>query len=283
MLKELFDSVMIAGQHSAGIVTGVIPGAPSYLHYKRDKLGEIVEAEASPFPRTHVVGSFESFVRACRMKMYDSDSLDGPLVEVPTPRTVWYSRKGLVSVLDDRTRRDTVKWNLSPSKEILTLQNCLNCAPMSQEDFVRLVRIELNYSKQSISNLLSVLRNLQFKSEATSSGVVNHGKRSVGAKEEQRVWGDVEVPEEVDVVVPAFAETSSYLCKVPCAVEINTVTHKFRLTPYPGSIDRALLSGEIDLGIDLDAALNSAAVLEPGAVAVEGAAKTIIPVFLGSP
>jgi len=254
MLDKLYQMILDSGKGLAGIQTLKVPQEPSHHYYLRGSDGTTQPVEAEAFPRNHEVGSFDSFVDACRMPMYRQQEEKPDYDLVSTPRSVWYSCEGCTVLLDDQTRRDRVTWPLTLSPEILLLKSLSSARQLlSQDDFVRMLRIELAVARRETAVFLESLKKLSFKKEAMTE--VGHGTRSIGKKAEAQAYGDVELPEEMSLTVPIFSETLQFMATVECAIEILPEAEKFRLVPYPSSVTRAILKGEFSLGASLESAL----------------------------
>jgi len=175
--------------------------------------------------------------------------------------TVFYTETGLVYVFGDDFAKDRALCPLTLSPQFKKLAAVAG-QPLSQQQFVRLLRVDFN-GCVGPEGLLPLVRNLKWTSGGESSGNIQHGRESMGRSITAEVRGEQAIPEETYLVVQPW-ENFPFSTRVDCAIEIDAANKTFALTPYPLSMRRAL-----------DAAVDQLAELltQPG----------LPPAFLGQP
>lgn len=157
--------------------------------------------------------------------------------EYRSEAAIFYDVVGVTCLPDATDNRASVfcPLELSPQMRWLTTQAK---QPLSQRDFVRLLRIDLRGCFAAYPTLLSMVRNLRWTGTQFNDGAVSHGRESLGRAIEAQVSGADSIPEEITVTVPFWRQ---FPCSVSiaCAIEILPQEQSFRLTPYPNEIDKA--------------------------------------------
>jgi hypothetical protein len=212
---------------------------PKHVYAVVDPDGTLEWRDATPAPRDHKAGSLQPVV-------------DFALTSLGTDYSaaVWYSRNGVVCLINDYQRRDRVSFafNLSPQVNLL-LELQKSRAWYSQKDFIRLLKVDLAGCLALAGNLLDVVRAVKFVNNAAGETVVAHGKTSVGRSIQQEVTGAGALPEYVTVDVPAFAQaTVPYRSQVKCSLDVDPANATFQLTPLPGDVEKAVADCEKKLG-----------------------------------
>lgn len=169
---------------------------------------------------------------------------------------VWYSRNGIIAILNDgASRQDHLTLPLTMSPQLLGLQSLERSGKcFSQKDFVALLRIQLANCLNGSPMLLSAVRNLKITANSSGTGVVEHTRRSVGQSIEQEVTGSGSIPETITVHLPVF-ENPNTRYDVCCAIEVDPNGPQFKLIPLPLQLEEAVRQAESDLGEQLSAAL----------------------------
>lgn len=107
-----------------------------------------------------------------------------------------------------------------------------------QAAFARLLRITLR-DCLATPTLLAVVREVKFNVNTGQAGVVQHTRQSMSRDIVEEVKGTGAIPEEVTLSVKPF-ENLNFISHVQCAIEIDTSTCTFRLTPFPGQMRACL-------------------------------------------
>ncbi len=233
MLKDLFDALT---QHAEKAMTPVVihpEGEPDHNYLVAMPDGGMEWFEADPAPRLHNAFDLATVAR------WASQGAK------PSP---WCSRRGVVLVLDDDTRRDVVRLDLVESPQLATLRALEERKPaFDQKAFARLLRIDLAGCLAS-PNLLQSVKQVKFSVLKGLEGEASHGKESIGKTLQAELKGANAVPEEAEVVLPVWsgqAHPTRYC--VRCAVEIDVIGERFQLIPFPGAIEDAFCRAEAAL------------------------------------
>lgn len=102
------------------------------------------------------------------------------------------------------------------------------------KEFVRVLRIVLRNCLPA-SNLLSIVREAKFNTNAVANSVQQVSRQSFGRDVQAEVIGLQAIPEEVVLMVQPFENLKNKF-KVECAIEIDASTSSFKLTPFPGQL-----------------------------------------------
>ena len=203
---------------------------PAHVYTLRKKDGTFEQHAAAPVPRDHECESIDSFVSYC--------------LEKGIGAVVWYSRAGVVAILDDATRRDkvTIPLQLSPQMQrLLALER--DSRPIAQAEFLKLLRISLSGCAISDVFINSVKR-----LKMTGTAVVEQANRSIGKTLESQLDGSASFPETLALNLPVFAgnvHPAPYA--VTCAVEVDP-NGLFQLIPLPGLLECTIQRAEEDVG-----------------------------------
>ena len=128
----------------------------------------------------------------------------------------------------DLQHSDPFNWLEDESGEMLT-----------QAEIVRLLRITMRGCLSDTSKLLEILRKLNLKVTVESGGDIQHGKESLGRNVLATATGAAEIPEEVTFNIPVY-NNHVFRAKIVCAIEVFPADGRFRLTPYPMEMLKAV-------------------------------------------
>lgn len=246
MLKELFDAICAKAieARSARILPTPAEPAHHYLVEKPD--GTLEPHDAAPAPRQHVVGDLDSLVR------WAMQTAEAGLDEFPA---VWYSRSGIVCLLDDATRRDRVTLPLSLSPQLEAIID-LPAGGMNPKALGKMLRVTFHDAIDDAAALAKAIDGLKFEQGQWVEFGVSREKSSVGRSVRESVRGLVEIPQQVVLRVPIFA---SGFCEikgaVTCAIEFGMDTGTVQLLPLPGHVEAAIAGAERTIGEQLVDAL----------------------------
>lgn len=211
-------------------------GLPKHLVYQTgpEAQCELVEVPIGPHNITlETPDEFVAFVTA-------HTEPAGPGGRQTAPR-VFYTANGLDFIFDlNAPRQDHARCPMPFTAEFTWLRD-KSGAMLNQKAFVRLLRIDLRRCFTD-SNLLALVRNLKWKVGADTAGDVQHGRESLGRAIQAEVRGESSIPEDIFLSVPIW-ENFRFATTVTCAVEIFPAEEVFKLTPLPGSMERALDDG----------------------------------------
>ena len=206
------------------------PGQPNNAYYLINKSG--VAELITPAPKGHsiVMESPAALLELVNRNIKDQfTAMPSPVVFV-NPRTV-------VLYTDINARRDSAGCALVESEPLMWLKES-SARPYSQADIVRILRIIFRGCAAS-DGVLSLIRNLKFDCNTSGEAEVQHGRESMGRQINASVRGIDAIPEELVLSVPAY-RNYGYRASITCAIEISVLEKQFRITPYPGELDRAI-------------------------------------------
>lgn len=152
-------------------------------------------------------------------------------------RTTFYDETAIQVVQDDDCRKlTTCPMEFSPQFQWLKTKSA---GAFDQRAFVRLLRIDFRGCLDGAPDLLGLVRNLKFTNAGQAVGNIQHGRESLGKSIESQVSGESSLPEEIRVTVPIW-KNWNVRQDIACAIEIDSQSQTFRLTPYPNELDNAL-------------------------------------------
>lgn len=158
-----------------------------------------------------------------------------------TISAIYLSDSEVVFIYDQPDRRDRATCTLEWAEPFLTLQTFDAAAPsenmLTHDAMIRLLRIIFRgcFPKE----ILDTLRSVKFTSGSEASATVkNSGGESMGSAIRQATAGQKDLPEEIILHVPVYAN-HPFQVDVWCALEVFSSTQRFRLTPYPGEVEKA--------------------------------------------
>jgi|SRR5579863_3284674 len=235
MLNELFQAILKTGQEAQGARVMESPDTGPGYWMQHD--GELKWQDRKPAPSDHKARSLETLT-AFAMALADH-------AEQPLP-VVWYSRAGVVLLVDDSTRRDRVTVELVYSRPLNCLADCnARAVVWSQKDFIRILRTTFADCLGSCGEILRNVRTLQFNRSEVGNSSLQQGKASLGKKIESEVTGYDLIPDYLTFQVPVFeGGVIHLLAGVRCALEVDPATATFQLIPLPGQIERAIAEAE---------------------------------------
>ena len=137
-----------------------------------------------------------------------------------------------------RHRADRVTVRLGKSPQYVALaEKCRQ--PMTQRDFVRLLRIDLRGALPADTDLLAIARNLRWSSASSAQATITNTRESLGRSITQEVLGESAIPDEIKLTIPIW-DRWSFRASIVCAIEADAATQTFRLTPYPQEMQNAI-------------------------------------------
>lgn len=239
MLQELFDSLGKQAVKAAGVRVFHPKCEPAHRYIALGTDGAIKWQDADPSPRNHVAGDVAGIIELA------NKFADGSVV-------VWYNRKAITILVDDKTRRDKITLPLEFSPQLAYLQaieNSPTVRPLSQSEIIKLLRTLFFHCTGHIGDLLTVIRGVRFVTNKSTSSEQRQGKESMGKSIESELTGADKVPETIQLEVPIFkAGALNYVQLVACDLAVDLATEKFLLTPIPGDIEVAITAAEREIG-----------------------------------
>ena len=242
MLKELYEAISRQAVEANEKQILQPPGGPEHVYGIVHRDGTVEWKEAAPHPRNHKAGDLDSLVANAERFAPQADGAD-------TVAVCWYSRKGVVLLAEDATRRDRVTLPLTLSPQLAYLQRLEESKPrvqFTQADLVLTLRTTL---ARSISpDVVAVFRRLNFRKSSGGASEVGHGKASIGRELQAELTGSGAIPETLAFRVPVFAAGVPFEAAVECAVDVQAEAERFLLIPLPGEIENAITQAETYIG-----------------------------------
>ena len=209
-----------------------------------------VKTIAADFPdRKHVAGNIETLATFLENTENASETA-----------VVWYSRIGVIAILDHTTnRRHQIRMDLALSP---TLQKLMameaNHKQMTQKEVIALLR--LSFRDAGLGNLADMFRQVKFSVNTDGNSELTKNKSSVGRSTLAEFHGLTNLPDEIAFTVPIFAGKFDCREAIMVAIEPYPSTQTFQLIPFAGQIEAALQRAESKLGAALREAMEASGV-----------------------
>jgi hypothetical protein len=142
---------------------------------------------------------------------------------------------------------------LTFSRQLSLIQSWGDCSkPYSQREFILMFRTCFKRCMGQCSGLIDIIKSLKFESGKVAASVIGSSKASVSRSIESKVSGAADVPEEIYLNVPVFADPFGKAeAIIDVALEVDGGTEKFTLHPVPGTIERQICLAEQSIGKEL--------------------------------
>lgn len=235
MIKEALE--LLFAKAAASLRPKVIKPKqePDHVYLLALPDGQVKRTEAAPHPRCHVVNDIPSLIDALKL--------------APGMHTIWFNRRDIIGVFDDRTRRDGVRIDVGLSPQIDTLLSWKKeSPPFDQKKAVFTFRT--HFFGCGADTFVAIIRNLKFNLGGESEQA--HGKRSLSVNMIAQASGVDKLPEELTLDLPIFANPQVQVRrKIRLAVEVDPSSPSnpmFTFIPYPLQIEEAITSAEQELG-----------------------------------
>lgn len=223
--------------------TFTVPAEPSNIYYliKPDGPQRCI---ADPKPYRHEAADLSSILRL-------------------KPSQVWYSRKGIVGLLDKMdVNSDRVRMKLTPTEQLRKLQEMEakgGGQTFKQAELIYALRtIFADNWAQSQPQLLSVVREIKMSIQTQTGSNVQQTKVSVNKSILAEMSGTQSLPELVIFKVAVFHEfAGSIEAEIRIAIDLVPASESFILTVLPGDTERALQSAESQIGERLQNAVTN--------------------------
>lgn len=236
MIKDALEYLAHLGKETTRPIE--IPMGSGNLHEKTFVLdGEFHTLEVLPPPRAHTVESLEDLMLAAE-RFAASNSTAG--VGMPS---IFYNADGVQLVIDDADHRvNSFTFGLDPSEQIDSLKR-FNSQWLDQKSFLRALKFDLRGTINS-PGLLEAIKTLKFDNSATTVGVIDRSKESMGRELKSSVQSKgEELPEEITFGIPIYGnsgERTPYY--IGAALETDAVQARLRYCLLPGHYDMAIES-----------------------------------------
>lgn len=213
-----------------------------------DQNGELTPVVVAPRVRSHHVFSLDDLI------VYGGQVAERQS-EAPTC-VVWHDTDGVVLVLDDSDRRDTVTFELNFSSQFRVLRELAEKRPsMQQQAFVRMLRISLQIDEA----IIAIFRKLDWKSTTHTKGETLPDRESLGRSIEAQVQGTSGIPDSIVVPTPIYTNLGEdNLYNVNCLVEFDALNATIQLLPAAGEFERVLDRHQAAIRVRLEKPLQDA-------------------------
>ncbi len=190
-------------------------------------------------PRNHTVFDVEAMATYC-FAVYEAGT---------NHVVIWYSRTGVVAILNDDDRRDQrVRLPLAMTQQFKTVEMLATHKPnKDQRAMLTLLRNDLSGCLDLCPGLVSTLRGVNWKATAEESSEIRQGKASLSKSQMAQLSGLADIPEDVTLSVPIF-EGHNIRSQVHCTLDVDADNKVFILRPKAGEIEMAMRSAEQALG-----------------------------------
>jgi hypothetical protein len=203
------------------------PGDPDHIvHLVNPRAATCEQQTVEPKPLALDLHSVPAFIEYVKNQKHE----DGLLT---------YSKGCLCFWHDKTTRRDQAFFNFNPSKQWSWLEDSDSKSIIPHADFVRLLRVSLRGCYDP--TLLPIVRNMKWKTGSETEANIQHGRESMGRQITQQATGEGNIPEEVTLRIPVFANWE-HPENIDCAIELVPQSQGFRLIPFAQELDRAMAS-----------------------------------------
>lgn len=235
-IRDLAQSAQLPGRegHNNHTMLDIIPGKnPEYVLAVPNSVNRKIN-RLEDFVNLLTARKDGGFTNDGASVPFSQDFPDNPM-EVSNEGSVVYL--DVVSVNYEESPGDlrglTAKMAMVQTPEFKWLSE-LSAKSYDHKEFVRVLRIVLRNCLPA-SNLLSIVREAKFNTNAVASSVQQVSRQSFGRDVQAEVIGLQAIPEEVVLMVQPFENLKNKF-KVECAIEIDASTSSFKLTPFPGQL-----------------------------------------------
>lgn len=248
MLQELFSAIGKQAVEAAGKRIFTCPAEPEHVYFDLAD-GKLSRREAAPRPRGHVAASLEVITDFARRFCVSPDESEPAVTSEGKPTgvpTIWYSRAGIVCLLDDFERRDRVTMPLALSKQMEILFQMENRRTgVKQPEFIRQLRIDFADALGKADGIVDLVRRVKFRVNSEAEVETRHVKTSVGRTLNAEITGAGQLPEEITLEPRIFASGFPIIRgRIVCALEVDPQLEQFYLTPTAGQMEQAMADAE---------------------------------------
>ena len=230
-IKLIQETAVRASEPLAIKVPGDLAHVARFL--KRD--GEVVTVQAAPPDRGHrlnMIADVIEFAKAVSLGLHGGGDAPKPVL--------WIGAHRVCVLIDDWARWDYAALTLRHTPQYDSLVVLEDAVPISQRDFIRLLRIDLDGCLPAQSNLIELVRSLKFSSAGQVESTLKTQRESMGKSISAAVEAASTLPEEITLNVRVYDVHDLQVRRpVRCAVEVFPHEQAFRLTPLPMELHTA--------------------------------------------
>jgi hypothetical protein len=252
MLQEALEWLSQQAEKAKDVKILDVPGDASHLFRLMTPDGRIATFSKDPQARSHEAFSLETVTTlALRFSArFAEDAARTEAAKTSDLPAIWYNRDAIVCLLDDETRRDRVHFRLRQHPAMRQLCEWTQNAPpdLDQRSFVRLLKITFAGCLGKCEGLLDAVRTVRFAGASNSESVVQQGKSSTGKSVRAEIAGADRFPEYVTIDCPIWINLlAERRYSVVCSLDVDAGSERFKLTPLPGAVEKAIQMGEEDI------------------------------------
>lgn len=158
----------------------------------------------------------------------------------PEGASIWVEPKRVVMFLDrKRIAKVAMGLNMHPA-----MSSLVELEELSPKDLHRKLRVDLFDTIVSPADFPEVMSVLKFQVTQTNESVLRKGDESIGNNLRAQVTGESELPESVTFTFAVFPELDGLDTReaVQCAVLTSPADGTISVVPYPGQVEKAVLS-----------------------------------------
>lgn len=224
---------------------------PNHVYAIRNREnGELKWREAAPATRSHTAFDLSAVIDFAK-RFHTPDS----------PCAVWYSRNAVKCVInEEESRRDHITLPLKPSVPMAKLME-LETRSLVIPQAAAVLMLRTTFYNCVPEAFVATIRRLKFRTNDAGSGVVEHGRSSVGRTLESEITGEGALPEYVVFSVPVFHSGFRVDYNVTCALEPIPGQGAFQFIPLPGEIETAFANAEESINVALNTELKESGAL----------------------
>ncbi len=186
-------------------------------------------------PPAHVASDIKTLVSVA-MQYKDSSEQDTQIWYCDNSITLLFHKEKFGQVCIGYTHTEPFKilehWSKLPDDKLLT-----------QPELIQLLRTKFYKCIGTHPNLIKVIRNINTKTVSESETNMQRSKTSISKSLVREATGLEAVPETLTLHVQVHEERP-FTAVIECAIEFDEGLDKFRISPYPGEITKAVIASD---------------------------------------
>jgi hypothetical protein len=211
-------------------------GEPDHVYYLRAPDGSAYfRQEVQPKARAYSAATVDDFVALVK-EMQEVVTLQ---TDTPGPTLIMVGVGGVQALLDERHRLERIRFPLTQTasfKKLLEADE--ERAPKNQQEFVSLLRVDLNECVDK--TIVETFRNLKFAKNSEGESQISNSNKAISTKVQMSLAaGNKPIPDEIDARVVVYEEFPNLVMAVRCAVETCIEDATFTLIPLAGELSKA--------------------------------------------
>ncbi len=257
MIAEAIQKIDELVQKANRIQTCRPAAEPNHMYWMAHGK-EIQAVRATPEPRRHTAHDIKSLADMV-LRHAENARIETPEQHSAVSVSVWFSRDGIVALLDDGDRRDRITYpiKLSAAMKQLLAWEAKQFAHTPQE-IRKIFRIMFPNTYSNDKSRLKEFDRLTFQFDQKDESARGHGTASIGKSIVATLSNREQVPENVRFFEPCFEGLQGWV-GVGAMVETDPEHQCVTVTPISGEIESAIREAEKDIGAKLLVMLGGAA------------------------